>query len=175
MLISKKSEFGRLYKNMRTIPSLIFLILVFSSYSSRAEFVRGDKVCTTSIKSPFRTTCRDPSDAGELDRLRAAEVKSKNFEKCGFSWARGWESERDRLLKLIRGERDSLAYFEQEVYWARTDISKSHILPSDKIREAYSTISLWEPIIRESRKNIAELEWCVSCALKKPKSAAECL
>ena len=67
-----------------------------------------------------------------------------------------------------------LGFANSEKYWAAEDIRKSEVLPSETVRSAYSTMSIFNQMSSESEKKIALNNWCLSCAMKKPKDYMDC-
>jgi hypothetical protein len=78
------------------------------------------------------------------------------------------------LKKKIESEKSFLGLANTERYWANEDIRKSAVLPSETVRSAYDTLSTFNGMAAESQKQIASLEWCVQCAMKRPTGEADC-
>jgi hypothetical protein len=161
---------------------ITFSTILISLFLTNSAFgwVENGQICNYQGKYS-RKNCRDPKDAADLQKAldddkvtRTSIALSNRYEACQFSILKGWSSEVDRLKKKIESEKYFLGLANSERYWANEDIKKSPVLPSETVRSAYETLSTYNGMAADSQKQLALYEWCLQCAMKKPKGEADC-
>lgn len=145
---------------------------------SEYDYAKDGQICyRTGGKRNFEH-CRPPKDKNELaNAQRQTNEKNAYYAKynyCDFSMFSTWGGERGRLTKKLESAKFSYDFASKEVFWAKQDIAKQAYLPSETVREAYSTLGIYQPIMNKASYEIGALNWCIECAKAQQKGSADC-
>ena len=154
-------------------PNLLFCLLLLvcfilpSTPSYASSYVKSGEVCHRVGRRNIEL-CRPPKYEGELDKVRERRKAYSAYydkkQRCEFSGFRTWSAERSRLRGKLETARSSFSYWNQELNWAQRDISRAEYLPSETLREAYASLSLFAPLVAEAKEDIRAFSWCLECA-----------
>lgn len=142
------------------------------------EYVKDGQICSKTGGKRRIENCRPPKDANELSagqhQTNANNAYYTKYNYCDFSVLSTWGGERGRLTKKLETAKFSYDFAGKEVFWAKQDIAKQAYLPSETVREAYSTLGLYQPMMNKAAYEIKALNWCIECAKVQQNGASDC-
>lgn len=165
----------------RYVAVMIVTSTCFVPYAvalSEYDYVKDGQICYKTAGKRRIEHCRAPKDENELFEAQKQTNLSKayyvKYNYCDFSMFSTWGRERGKLTKRLETAKFSYDFASKEVFWAKQDIAKQAYLPSETVREAYSTLGLYQPMVNKAAYEMKALNWCLECAKVQQNGASDC-